>query len=76
MERISSTENWKAIKSDNVTVCLQTISPGVATSELYKDISGDEMAEVENVPKLQCADIANSIIYTLATPPGVQVCTL
>lgn len=64
---------------------LQSISPGAVKTELaqasakasnlkLEDLIDEKMkALMANMPILEPKDIADSVIYTLSTPPHVQV---
>jgi NADP-dependent 3-hydroxy acid dehydrogenase YdfG len=53
---------------------LQSICPGVVISEFQEGLCKDGTLEaMRGGPILFPEDIAESIVYTLSTPPGVQV---
>lgn len=48
-------------------MCLQSVSPGLVSTELA------EASLFESLPHLQSKDVSQGVLYALATPPHVNV---
>nr|CAD7423473.1 unnamed protein product [Timema monikensis] len=63
----------------NSHIRVTSISPGAVNTEIMEAIDpvrGKEMKEqimIKNIPILNSKDIADAVLYTLATPPHVQI---
>ncbi|KAK4886304.1 hypothetical protein RN001_002575 [Aquatica leii] len=51
---------------------VSSVSPGITMSDMYSEFPNDTIQTLSDVPRLTPEDVANAIIYILATPPGVQ----
>lgn len=55
---------------------ISSISPGLVATEFLEGFTdlGGLRDGLKQVPALQAADVADTIIYVLSTPPHVQAC--
>ncbi|KAF5299622.1 hypothetical protein FQA39_LY11537 [Lamprigera yunnana] len=57
----------------NSKIKISSVSPGITVSDMYNEFPDDAIQTLSDAPRLRVEDVANAIMYILATPPGVQV---
>ncbi|KAF5290417.1 hypothetical protein FQR65_LT11594 [Abscondita terminalis] len=69
---ITETLRKELIRIDS-KIKISSVSPGITISDMYNEFPDDAIQTLSDAPRLRAEDVANAIVYILATPPGVQV---
>ncbi|XP_031342027.1 farnesol dehydrogenase-like [Photinus pyralis] len=63
----------KELRGSNSKIKVSSVSPSYTISDMYNEFPENAAEALSETPRLTADDVANAIIYVLATPPGVQI---